>query len=385
MTRIKINIVIFFLLSYSIRAISQDIQFSELEDLPEARSALTSANNDDGIFVVNGFGQNELYTGEIFQYNISLNSWSVLTSSTIPKRFASSEIVGDYLYVFNGVTENENLNSRVEKIDLTNGSIQFLSENPQPCRVAGVSVWENKIYSFGGNLSSSEYSNKLYQFDPQNDTWTELAEMPFAGETKGEIVDGKLYVIGGYNGAVSNRIDVYNMSSGIWESNFEMPVGISAHATAVIGSKIYVVGDFANLTLVAYFDTFDSSFHVLSNDLNSRRHCAAEAIGNSLYTIGGNTNSSIQSSIASVQKADIITSINKSFDVESIYVYPNPTNSFLNMTVKFKSLKIYDIQGKEVGSYTNVTDLNISNLKRGAYFIKGNTGEKTYQAKFTKI
>jgi len=385
MIRKKIKIAIILLLGYSSVVTSQNIQFIEMEKIPETRSALTSANNEESIFIANGFGENDQYTNEIFQYNISLNSWSILTSSTIPKRFASSEIVGDYLYVFNGLTENGALNSTVEKIDLANGSIQYLSDNPQPCKAAGVAKWDNKIYSFGGTLESNEYSNKLYQFDPQNDTWIELAEIPFAGETKGEIVDGKLYIIGGYNGSVSNSIDVYNLSLDIWESSFVMPVGISAHATTIIGSKIYLVGDFANLTSIAYFDTFDNSFQFQTNNLNPRRHCSAEGIDGRLFAIGGNTTSSIQSSIASVQKADIITSNSEISDIEVIKVYPSPTNSFLYMNMSFETLKIFDIQGKEIRNFTNVADVDVSRLKAGIYFLKGKIGQQLHQTKFIKI
>jgi len=177
---------------------SQDLTFADLSDLPEARSALTSASNDNNIFVVNGFGENEQYTKEIFQYNISLDLWSTLTDATVPKRYASAEVIGDFLYVFNGVTENGILNSSVERININNGSVELMSDNPQPARAGGVSKWEGKIYSFGGGIGQNEYSNKLYEFDPQNDSWIVLSDIPFAGETKGEVVDGKLYIIGGW-------------------------------------------------------------------------------------------------------------------------------------------------------------------------------------------
>ena len=385
MTRERIKIVILLLLSYSTVATSQEIQFTDLENLPEARSALTSANNGEAIFVVNGFGGNEQYTEEVFRYDVSLDSWSVLTASTIPKRFASAAIIGDFLYVFNGLTENGVPNSAVEKIDVNTGSIQYLADNPQPCEAAGVTTWENKIYSFGGRLGVNEYSNKLYEFDPQDDTWTLVAEIPFAGETKGEIVDGKLYVIGGFNGTVSNRIDVYNLTSGVWESNFAMPVGISAHSTALMGRKIYLVGDFINLSSIAYFDTVDNSFQSLSNNLNQRRHCAAEEVGGSLFAIGGNTTSTIQSAIASVQKADITTSIREISYLESIEIHPNPTNRILTLNREFERLYIYDAQGKEIQNFKNVADLDLRELKEGIYFLRAYIGRKLYQAKFVKI
>jgi len=380
-----IKFVIILLLSFSIVAKGQDIQFVEMESLPEARSSLTSANNEGAIFIVNGFGETEQYTDEIYKYDIAMNAWSILTSSTIPKRYASAEIIGDYLYVFNGVTENSALNSAVEKIDLVSGSVEYLPNNPQPCRAAGVTKWNSKIYSFGGTLEPNEYSNKLYEFDPQNNVWTELAEIPFAGETKGEVVDGKLYIIGGYNGVVSNRIDVYNISTNEWEANFVMPVGISAHATALIDSKIYLVGDFSNLTSVAYFDTSDSDFQILTNNLNQRRHCAAEGVGGSLFAIGGNTASNIQSSIASVQKADVITSINEISEIELIEVFPNPTNNDLYLNKTFEKIVIYDIQGKAIEVYNNIARINVFKFKSGMYFLKGNTDKQIFQGKFVKM
>lgn len=385
MTIERLIILIALVLGCSVMAISQDLQFTNVEDLPEARSSLISANDGENIYIVNGFGVSEQYTDEILKYNVSQNTWSILTSATRPKRYASAGIVNNHLYVFNGVMEGGILNNVVEKIDLNDGSIQFLSNHPQPSKAPGVATWNQKIYSFGGSLEVNGYSNKLYEFDPQNDTWTELTEIPFAGETKGEIIAGKLYVIGGFNGTVSNQIDVYNLSTNTWEANFAMPVGISAHATAIVGSKIYLVGDFSNLTSVAYFDTADNSFQVLTNNLDERRHCAAEGVGGSLFAIGGNTQSNIQSSITSVQKADILTATSELSAVELMEAYPNPTADLLNLNQQFDEILLYDIQGKVLRKFTNVSDLDLSFLKSGIYFVKGYIGRDLYQTKFIKI
>ncbi len=384
MTRPKLFIAFLIFLYCSPLATSQTIQFTDLENLPAARSALTSANDGENIYIVNGFGIDEQYTDEVFKYNIAQSIWSTLTSSTIPKRFASAAEVGDFLYVFNGITQNGVLNNSVEKISLADGTIELMSENPQPCEAAGVTTWNNKIYSFGGSLSPNTTSNKLYEFDPENDTWTELTNIPFAGETKGEVVNGKLYIIGGYNGTVSNQIDIYNLSTNMWESSLMMPIGISAHSTAIVGSKIYMVGDFSNLTSVAYFDTFDNSFQILTNNLIARRHCAAEGVGGVLYAIGGNTSSTIQSSIASVQKAEILTSTNEFEKMESMQVYPNPATNQLGFTVELDELKIYDLNGKLIKEFVKVTEVDIEELKSGVYNLLGKKGTQLFQGRFVK-
>ncbi len=379
----KIQTIFLFILFFSLSAFSQDIQFTDLADIPEPRSALTSANDGENIYIVNGFGDSIPYENEIFQYNIAQNFWSTLTESTISKRYASAAVVNDYLYVFNGVIPG-NLNTAVEKINLSNGIVELLSENPQPSRAAGVATWNNKIYSFGGLTGQNLYSDLLSEFDPENDTWTVLSGIPFAGETKGEIIDGKLYIIGGYNGSVSNRIDVYNIATNVWEANYIMPVGISAHSTAVVGSKIYLVGDFANLNSLACFDTADNSFQTLTSNLNDRRHCAAEGIGGSLFALGGNTSSVIGSSISSVQLADIFTTTKELSEITLMQVFPNPANDLLELNISFDHVILYDAQGKMVREFFNTAQLNLSQLTSNIYFIKAQKGENIYQTKFIK-
>ena len=286
---------------------AENLIFSNMKSLPEARSAITSASNSESIFVVGGFGPNTQFSNEIYQYDVDQNSWSILTNGAIAKRFASTAIVDGYLYVFNGLMETNQLNEKVEKVNLKDGSIQYMSDNPQPARVAGVTVWDNKIYSFGGTIGPDVYSNKLFVFDPGEDTWTELSDIPYKGETKGEIVDGKLYIIGGYNGTPYDKVDVYDISTDTWEPSIVLPSVISGHSTAVLDSKIFIIGDYLELNTVAYFETSDNSFHHVISNMKERRHCTAEVIGSDLFAIGGNITSNISSSISSVQKANLLS------------------------------------------------------------------------------
>jgi N-acetylneuraminic acid mutarotase len=66
--------------------------------------------------------------------------------------------------------------------------------------------------------------------------------MPTARETKGKIVNDKLYVIGGFNGTPSRLINVYDLNTNLWIKQYTMPVGISGHTLAVSGNKIFIVG-----------------------------------------------------------------------------------------------------------------------------------------------
>ena len=162
--------------------------------------------------------------------------------------------------------------------------------------------------------------------------WTVLANMPIATETKGEIVDGKLYIFGGYNENTSIRIDVYDIATDTWSSLGTLPEGISAHATTVIGSKIWLIGDYLNLESLAYYDISDNTFQYLLSNMNGRRRAAAEGVNGNLYVIGGNTGLPISTAIASVQVSDLMTLKTKNIAESVLSVFPKQNLSILPNT-----------------------------------------------------
>lgn len=381
----KCLLILLVFISISFIAESQNVLFSDLADLPSARSAVSSANDSENIYVVNGFGVDSALHSEVFKYNIAMDLWSILTNSTLAKWYASAAIVGNYLYIFNGYSNPGGFNEIVEVVDLETGSITFASNNPQPVRNGGVSVWNDKIYSFGGATGGGNYSNKLFEFDPLSNIWTELAMMPISLETKGEIIDGKLYVFGGYNGTASNRIDIYNISTNLWETELTMPLGVSAHSTAIIGSRIYLIGDYSDLTFLAYFETIDYSFHIIQSNLNPRRHCSAEGANGNLYAIGGNTTTSLGSAIKSVQVSDNLITDIKNNKNHNLSIYPNPTNDILSWNFELNSVMLIDIIGKILIEYDgNNKEIDVSNFEDGIYIFVGHNKDKKYVLKWLK-
>ncbi len=292
----------FLSISISVLVHAQFINFSDLAALPKARGAVSSANDGENLYVANGYGANVDCGSEIFKYNIATNKWSTLTDATIPKIFGTAAIIDQKLYVLNGQLLDGRCNNTVEVIDLKDGSISYTTDHPLPARAAGIATWNGKIYAFGGSVGPNTFSNKLFEFDPVSAIWKALANMPFGAETKGEIVNGKLYVFGGFNGKPLNKLAIYDIATNTWENWVKMPVAVSANATAIIGDKIYLTGDYVNLNSLIKFETKDRSFTLLSDhNLKSRRHCAAESLNGRLFVMGGNVTSKTKSAISSVQ------------------------------------------------------------------------------------
>ncbi len=353
---------------------AQTLSFQNLADMSYARGAIASAIVNDNIYVSNGYTTNG-DSNIIEKYNITNNTWNILNTTLAAKRFASSEMYNNKIYVFNGWG-----NSGLEIVDLTTNTVTNGAVNPFYTGNAGSAIYSGKIYTFGGSglngSSTYSYSSKFQYYDIASNTWNSLPDMPVAKETKGKIVDNKLYVIGGFNGTNSNLINVYDFTLNAWTDQYTMPVGVSGHSVAVSNNKIFIVGDYDNQTFLAYFDTTTNQLHQLSSNMIGRRHSAAQVYNNKLYIMGGNTTAFINSSIASAQVADISEGI-LSANEDAAYVfqikaYPNPFRDHLVVSNKkddaFDYI-IFSTEGKQIskGSSNFNKNIDLSSLEKGVY------------------
>ena len=370
--------LLFLLFLGSLSAHAQTLYFKNLANMSAGRGAITSVIVNDNIYVSNGYQEKGGIANYIEKYNITDNSWSVLNSTLFTKKFANSETYNNKIYIFNGWG-----NSHLEIVDLVTNTITKGAVNRSYTGNAGSAIHNGKIYVFGGSgLSGAKntvFSNKFQVYDIASNTWNSLPDMPTARETKGKIVNDKLYVIGGFNGTPSRLINVYDLNSNLWIKQYTMPSGISGHALAVSDNKIFIVGGFNNQTFLAYFDTTTNTFHQLSSNMIPRRHAAAEVYNNKLYIIGGSTTSLTSSAIKNIQVADINENVlsanvaNDDHETET-RVYTNAARDGFRISNKNNSNQFeYTIltkDGKPISKgfayYNKIIDL--SKVRRGIYF-----------------
>jgi surface protein len=357
---------------------SVDLYFSNLSDIPEKISLLSTSKVNNDIYITTGFIFKEpslrISYDFLFKYNTISNSWSKISTNTSLEDlyYGNGEIINNKLYRFNGKTR-DGLNSKLEIIDLQNLTVTLGQQNPLPRFLSGSSVNGIYIYVFGGETQQG-YTNKLYRYNTETDTWLELPEMPESKQTKGEFVNNKLYVIGGFNGTPSNKIHVFNTSTNIWENEYTMPFNVSANGLTVNNNYIYILGDYSDQDKIEVLDTNDMSFRFLKNNMIDRRNFDAEIIDDKLYVIGGSTTSSLNSWLKSIQFSNInsVLSVNKPILNNNLLLYPNPTNDklFIQGITNYSKILIYNYLGNLVMSKTNSNDIDVQNLPRGIYIIK---------------
>jgi len=371
----------FFVLLLTISSYSQNLNFIDLQNIPaEYHSLLTTTVFNNKIIINCGTGSDngEYYTYDfLFQYDTELNTWSTIIpdNELADKRYANGEVIGNSLYLFNGSNSfTGEQNNLVEIVNLETNEVTYGAENPLSRNEAGSASDGSNIFVFGGETSNDTYTNKLYSYNISSDVWTMLADMPTP-----QIINDKIYVIGGYNGSVSNIIDIYNIENNEWESQFIMPDGVSANSLAVHNDLIFIIGDYIDLDRINYFDTSNEVFISVDNNMIGRRHSDAEVIDNNIYLIGGNQTASPNDGgwLNSLQKAslnDILSTATINLTSEVI-ILPNPTTDFIKIkTISFSKYiyNIYDVTGKRVlwGENENDKYLSITNLSNGTYYFE---------------
>jgi N-acetylneuraminic acid mutarotase len=354
---------------------AQTFNFQNLANMNLQLGATSCAADSINLYLTGGFTPSTGFTTQIEKYDIVANSWSIFTNALVPKRFCNSAIVGNNLYIFNG-NLSSGYNTKTEVVDLGTGAVTYSTDNPVPVSNGGAAVWNQDIYVFGGSTAPGVYSIKLYKFSTTNQTWTPLADMLEAKETKGEIINGILYVIGGYHGADARSIDKYDIAANTWSNLMTMPDSVSDHSTAVYGSKIYILGDYNQLTHFSCYDVSTNTYSAITEaNWIGRRNAGAAMVNGKLYSAGGNTSGSSASALSSTQMVNLLSVGIETFKMSRIRIYPNPVSDKLTLdfgkdvSSQEASIRIMNSLGQVI--FSKRIDASTENLSLSDWAVKG--------------
>jgi N-acetylneuraminic acid mutarotase len=120
-------------------------------------------------------------------------------------------------------------------------------------------------------------------------TWELRAPMPvLRQELATGVLDGKVYVLGGYdeNRSSTATVEVYNPATNTWTSAHPLPFPVNHNAAAVAGGKLYSFGAGAGQTFV-YNPSNNSWVARASSHYVHSRTAAVGVIDNKIYVAGG--------------------------------------------------------------------------------------------------
>lgn len=166
----------------------------------------------------------------------------------------------------------------------------WVSLSPLPVALGEVAggIIGNNMYMVG------EGNNATLKYDFSADTWNTQSVRPFVGNHHAaEVVNDKLYLIGGLGGGSEGQVQIYDPSLNTWSTAAPAPFASGSAATAVIGGKIYYAGGIVGSATVNSVAAYDLATNTWSAPLNPMpqgvNHAAAATDGNKLYVFGGRT------------------------------------------------------------------------------------------------
>lgn len=135
------------------------------------------------------------------------------------------------------------------------------ADMPTARALFGTAVYSGKIFCIGGyngatifiGPESWNWKTEYYDadaneaYDPAADTWQTLTPLPTPRyKAATNIVDGKIYVIGGHTMTnlytTLNVNEVYDPATDSWATKTPAPLPVGSYASVVIDNKIYVLG-----------------------------------------------------------------------------------------------------------------------------------------------
>ncbi len=179
-------------------------------------------------------------------------SWTLKAPMHEPRYMHGVAVVNGKIYAIggskihiNGKTHFLAAINATEAYDPATNTWTERAQMPTPRASFATAVYENKIYVIGGHIrltssSSARLTKMIEVYDPATDTWETRTGMPTArDELEANVVDGKIYLIGGEpNGAVN---EVYDPETDSWTTKEPMPTAVKGYASAVVDNKIYVI------------------------------------------------------------------------------------------------------------------------------------------------
>ena len=188
---------------------------------------------------------------------------------------------------------------------------QIVSELPTQRTGFATAVVDGKIYLIGGtpfqNRRGPYGLSTVEVYDPKTNSWEQVADMPTSRtKAKTAVVNGTIYVCGGYNGA-DNRlvnlkfldiVEAYDPQTDTWTRKQGMSVSRVDFGMGVVAGKIYSIGGWIHpldkepevpwrIDLVEAYDPATDTWMKRAKMKRRRDGFGVGVVNNHIYAIGG--------------------------------------------------------------------------------------------------
>ncbi len=233
---------------------------------------------------------------------ITIEAW--VEAARIPEPLAANLVQcsddPEGFYLVGGVTTRGSADTLYHYDAISNTWTITLTTMPQPRRAVAVACYQGKIYVAGGWETTPR--NSFYIYDIAGDSWSTGPSLPSViwGAALGAW-DGKLYLAGGTRVGSPyppvDRVDVYDIASGIWTpgEGTPMPTAATFFGTVQRGPYLFAVGGTSgnlnfNVNQTQRYDLASDTWEIGPEFTSRRSLIGISMTGARLYAQGGDPN-----------------------------------------------------------------------------------------------
>lgn len=291
--------------------------------LPTPRGGFAVAPAGQEILVIGGEGNNKTYS-LVEAYNTFTNTWRTLPPMPTARHGIQAAVCGGGIYLAaGGRTQGGGNPSNVHEALFPNGVTTCSApqpDEPSPSEFTEVrwqevakaplgvteaqgTVVDGKLYVFGGYVSWIPFctTTQAHVYDSSRDIWSRLPDFPEPWTHAGVATDGRdIYVAGGYNNSpnctrdevATTAIWKLNVDTKIWSIVTRLPQARGSGGLVVIGRNLHFFGG----TDTGRIDKSEHWMFPLDGSVgwkslaplpDGRSHVGYAVLGGKIYAIGG--------------------------------------------------------------------------------------------------
>lgn len=235
--------------------------------MPVGREGAAGAFIDGKFYVSHGYSSADGTDNAV--YDPVADTWAPLAPATVPRSELAGAAVGGKLYAIGGRDPTgfcpTSVCDVVEIYDVATDSWSFGAPMPTPRAGLGLAVVADKIYAVGGRDGAIPGSGSplaaLEIYDPATDSWSAGPPMPTPRMDvySTTVLDGKVWVIGGFDPAVGDlaTVEIFDPATGTWSAGPPVPTARSNAIAGVCDGHIFMIGGtigFSNTDVVEQFE-----------------------------------------------------------------------------------------------------------------------------------
>ena len=211
-------------------------------------------------------------------YNPKNNRWIRKKDMPVSRINFGLGVVAGSVYLIGGATGfGEGHKQRMDRVDVYNPSTDLWGTAPNmPTRrgPGGVAVVNNRLYVMGGAgwppAGAGPHLKVIEEYDPISRQWRQKPDMlDLISRFSTVVVRDEIYLIGGFRPLILpreylGRVDVYHPRTEAWDTIPELPSPLSPVDAAVVNGKIYVFGGYGEgITFVRDVLVYDTGFRAV--------------------------------------------------------------------------------------------------------------------------